>query len=276
MKAEWITRQARAKINLTLHVTGQRADGYHLLDSLVCFADVYDTLRVRLAEDVRLSVDGPMAGGVPTDGRNLVMQAAVLFAGDAGAEIVLTKALPHAAGIGGGSADAAAALLALAELWDAPLPDDALRLGADVPVCLAPGALRMRGVGEVLTPVPPLPPLWAVLVNPGVAVETPPVFKALSDKNGAPMAQDVPEFAHAGDLIAWCAAQRNDLQEPALQLAPVIGDVLEALQAAGLARMSGSGATGFGLCTTAEEATGLAQRISGARPDWWVQSARLG
>lgn len=276
MTAEWITRRARAKINLTLHVTGQREDGYHLLDSLVCFADVYDTLHVRAAEDLRLSVEGPMARGVPTDGRNLVMQAAGLFAGTAGAEIVLTKALPHAAGIGGGSADAAAALLALAELWDAPLPDDALRLGADVPVCLAPGALRMRGVGEVLTPVLPLPPLWAVLVNPGVAVETPPVFKALTDKNGAPMAQDVPEFAHAGDLISWCAAQRNDLQAPALQIAPVIGDVLEALQPAGLARMSGSGATCFGLCTTADEASGLAQQISGARPDWWVQSARLG
>lgn len=276
MNAEPIRRLARAKINLTLHVTSQRADGYHLLDSLVCFADVADVLEIVPAQALSLRVDGPMAEGVPTDARNLVIRAAQLMEAPVGAQISLTKNLPAAAGIGGGSADAAAALLGLAELWDSPLPEGLETLGADVPVCLAPSALRMRGVGEQLSPVPPFPDVWAVLVNPGVAVETPPVFQALAEKNNAPMPDVIPEFATVQALAEWCAAQRNDLQEPALQIAPVISDVLDALSPSLLARMSGSGATCFGLCESEAAARALAQSVQGAHRSWWIQPTRLG
>jgi 4-diphosphocytidyl-2-C-methyl-D-erythritol kinase len=274
MTANVITRLAQAKINLTLHVTGQRDDGYHLLDSLVCFADIGDVLRVEAADGLSLSVDGPLSAGVPTDDSNLVLKAARLFEHSAGADISLTKNLPNAAGIGGGSADAAAALLALAELWDVPLPDDVVRLGADVPVCLAPMALRMRGIGDELSLVAPLPPLWAVLVNPGVALETPPVFKALACKENAVMDR-VPECGDAVGFASWCREQRNDLETPAIGLAPIIDDVLSALESSLLARMSGSGATCFGLCESAVHADALASQIRADHPDWWVVSTTL-
>ncbi|MGB7317325.1 MAG: 4-(cytidine 5'-diphospho)-2-C-methyl-D-erythritol kinase [Planktotalea sp.] len=274
MKAKAVTRLARAKINLTLHVTGQREDGYHLLDSLVAFAAVGDVVHAKPATDLSLRVDGPLAKGVPTDERNLVLQAAALFDCPRGAEIHLTKHLPNAAGLGGGSADAAATLLALGELWDEPLPDDLLKLGADVPVCIAPLALRMRGVGEELSIIPPLPDLWAVLVNPGVPLETPPVFKALQQKENPPMGQ-VPDCTNAAEFAEWCAAQRNDLQAPAIALAPVIKDVLEALEPSLLARMSGSGASCFGLCASAQDAEKLAAKIRAAHPQWWIAATTL-
>ncbi|WP_293446853.1 4-(cytidine 5'-diphospho)-2-C-methyl-D-erythritol kinase [Planktotalea sp.] len=274
MTANVITRLARAKINLTLHVTGQRDDEYHLLDSLVCFADVGDVVRVEAADGLRLSVDGPLSAGVPTDSGNLVLKAAALFGHSAGAHILLTKTLPNAAGIGGGSADAAAALLALAELWDVPLPDDVVRLGADVPVCMAPMALRMRGVGGDLSMVPVLPPLWAVLVNPRVALETPPVFRALAHKENAAMDR-VPKCADVIEFAQWCRLQRNDLESPAIGLAPIIEDVLSALSGSLLARMSGSGATCFGLCESAEQADALASQIHEDHPDWWVVATTL-
>lgn len=274
MKARAVHRRARAKINLTLHVTAQRADGYHLLDSLVAFADVGDDIAISPAQDVSLIVDGPLRTGVPTDDRNLVLKAAALFESTQGAQIRLTKNLPNAAGIGGGSADAAAALLSLAELWDAPLPDNLIQLGADVPVCMSPMSVRMRGVGEDISPVPPLPPLWAVLVNPRVAVETPPVFKALATKDNPPM-MHIPECASAAEFIDWCKDQRNDLQAPAIALEPIIRDVLDALSSTRLARMSGSGATCFGLCESAKQADKIAKSISKAHPEWWVVSTTL-
>ena len=269
MTAKVVTRHARAKINLCLHVTGQHENGYHLLDSLVCFADVGDVLRVAPADHLSLHVDGLLSEGVPTDGRNLVLKAAKLFEHPEGATITLTKNLPNAAGIGGGSADAAAALLAMAELWDQPIPDNVVQLGADVPVCLAPMALRMRGVGEDLSLIPPLPPLWAVLVNPRIAVETPPVFKALKNKINAGLSE-MPEWRDAREFAAWCAMQRNDLQAPAIELAPVIEQTLDALHPSLLARMSGSGATCFGLCESAERAEILAAQIRAEHPNWWV------
>lgn len=274
MTAKRITRKARAKVNLTLHVTGQRADGFHLLDSLVCFAEIGDTISVCAADEVSLSVDGPMSNGVPTDERNLVLKAAQLFASKAGAEIRLTKNLPHAAGIGGGSADAAATLLALAELWDTPLPEKLVQLGADVPVCISPMALRMRGVGDALSPISPLPPLWCVLVNPKIPLETPPVFKALTEKENAPM-QVLSDFSDIAGFATWCAEQRNDLQDPAIQLEPVIQDVLNALAPSLLARMSGSGATCFGLCDSAAQADALAAQVLNDHSDWWVVSTSL-
>ncbi len=179
---------APAKVNLALHVTGRRSDGYHLLDSVVVFADVGDQLRIDAAEELSLSVTGPFADGVPTDASNLVLRAAALMAPSGqGARIALEKHLPHAGGIGGGSSDAAATIKSLARLWEAVLPDAAsvLKLGADVPVCLkAPAPQRMQGIGEELTPLPVLPECCVVLVNPGISVPTAQVFSRLASGGG--------------------------------------------------------------------------------------------
>ena len=191
-----------------------------------------------------------------------------------------TANLPVASGIGGGSADAAATLRALARLWKLPLPDPAavLRLGADVPVCLAGRAVRMQGVGEVLTALPPLPPCHLVLVNPRQAVATPAVFKALGRKDNPALPTDLPGFETAADFAQWLADQRNDLEPPALRLAPVIGTVKAALMAQDgclLARMSGSGATCFGLFADAAAAAHAARRLKAAQPGWWVAAAAM-
>lgn len=266
---------APAKINLTLHVTGRRSDGYHLLDSLVMFADTGDRLRLEPAAEMSLEVSGPFSGGVPCDHRNLVWQAAA-GAGWSG-RIALEKNLPHGAGIGGGSSDAAAVLAALAQ-QGAEIPEDLpLRLGADVPVCMAAKASRMRGIGEQICPVA-LPELPAVLVNPRVEVPTPMVFKALSERSNAPMPEDIPRFASVPDFAGWAAQQRNDLEAPAIACQPVIGDVLSALTAQPgslLARMSGSGATCFALFSALAEAEAAAQAIAADCPDWWVMAVTL-
>ncbi|SFA99739.1 4-diphosphocytidyl-2-C-methyl-D-erythritol kinase [Poseidonocella pacifica] len=269
---------APAKINLTLHVTGRRQDGYHLLDSLVAFADVGDRVRVEPALELSLEVGGPRALGVPTGPDNLVLKAAALFGVDEGARITLEKHLPAAAGIGGGSADAAATLRALSKLWGRTIPSDCARLGADIPVCLPSRTARMQGIGETVTPLP-LPPLDAVLVNPGVSVPTGPVFAALEGQFGAPMQGVLPQFDGAGALLDWLGDQRNDLETPARQIAPAIGDTLAALAATrhcALARMSGSGATCFGLFPSPASARAAAQQLSQAHPGWWVQATRIG
>lgn len=272
-----IRELAPAKINLALHVTGQRADGYHLLDSLVVFADFGDRLTFSPAPDLSLKVTGPLAEGVPTGPENLILQAAMVMDRTAGAAITLEKHLPHAAGIGGGSADAAAALRGLSRLWDCPLPDEAsaLSLGADVPVCLSPAPQRMAGIGEALSPVPALPPLFAVLVNPRVSVPTGPVFQGLASKRNS--ALEPPKWNGFDSFIAWLARQRNDLEAPALRLAPAIGQVLRALRSsdAALARMSGSGATCFGVFETKALAIEAARKIREAQPGWWVQDTTL-
>ena len=274
-----IEELAPAKVNLTLHVTGRREDGYHLLDSLVVFADVGDLVTVREADEPGFTVTGPQAGHVPVDASNLVLRAAALFS-DARAEIRLDKHLPAASGIGGGSADAAATLRALSRLRGAPLPtnEEVLALGADVPACLTGRAVRLRGIGERLDPVPPLPPLPAVLVNPGVAVSTPAVFARLARRENPPM-PDLPVSLHdARALALWLAARRNDLEPPACGLAPVIGDVLARLRAVPdclLARMSGSGATCFALFPDAAAAERAAAALSAARPGWWVVPCTL-
>lgn len=260
---------APAKVNLTLHVTGQREDGYHLLDSLVMFADVGDRLRVGLGK-AALSVSGPKAAGVPTDGRNLVMKAAQLMGVEA--TISLEKHLPAAAGIGGGSSDAAAVLRALQQLTGRPVPEAGLSLGADVPVCIGARAAVMRGIGESVEPVTTLAPLHAVLVNPGVEVPTGAVFKGLARKDN-PKMEPIPA---PHNLFEWLHRQRNDLQSPAIAAQPVIADVLEALTATQecvLARMSGSGATCFGLYPD----KGAASQAALALGDrgWWVEATTL-
>ena len=261
---------APAKLNLALHVTGRRADGYHLLDSLVAFAGVGDVVALGPGP-LSLGIDGPFATGLSGDD-NLCLRAARLAGADAA--ITLTKNLPVASGIGGGSADAAAVLRGLARMGHA-LPERAERLGADVPVCLASAPARMQGVGEIVTPLPPLPVLPLVLVNPGVAVATPQVFAAL-DRRDNPALPEIPRFTGLADLTAWLAATRNDLEPAALSIAPVIGQVLDALRATGtaFARMSGSGATCFGFYDSPERARIAAMALK--QHGWWaVASASI-
>ncbi|MDO5528636.1 MAG: 4-(cytidine 5'-diphospho)-2-C-methyl-D-erythritol kinase [Paracoccus sp. (in: a-proteobacteria)] len=264
-----MTEQARAKLNLALHVTGRRADGYHLIDSIVVFAEIGDVVTIAPGP-LSLTVSGPFAAGLEGEGDNLCLRAARL----AGAEVAITleKNLPVAAGIGGGSADAAAVLRGLAREGSA-MPRDVTALGADVPVCLAGAPARMRGIGEVLDPLPPLPALDLVLVNPGVAVSTPEVFTALAQRDHAPLPP--PEWRDRGELLDYLRACRNDLEPAAMALAPPIADVLAALEGAGaeLARMSGSGATCFGIFPGARVAATAADALS--QRGWWAAATRL-
>ncbi|MDF1727865.1 MAG: 4-(cytidine 5'-diphospho)-2-C-methyl-D-erythritol kinase [Sulfitobacter sp.] len=259
--------EAPAKINLTLHVTGRRPDGYHLLDSLVVFADLGDVIDMTGGANLSLTVSGPFASGVPTDQRNLVWRAAEA-AGLTGA-IKLQKNLPHGAGIGGGSSDAAAILR------HAGRPDLAPGLGADVPVCLRPEAQRMTGIGAELTALVGLPAFPAVLVNPGAHLPTPAVFQALERPDNAPMTKLPGEDQDLTGWLDWLALQRNDLEAAARHLAPVVGEVLATLQAqkgARVVRMSGSGSTCFALFEQASQATAAAKWIGNAQDDWWVRA----
>ena len=268
---------APAKVNLTLHVTGQRADGYHLLDSLVMFADAGDRVTVERADRFALEVAGPMAAGVPSGDDNLVLGAARLFG--VPVAIRLSKYLPMAAGLGGGSSDAAATALAMADLLgENTLPEGLTGLGADIRVCLMRQAARMQGIGTRVTPLPGLPPVWAVLANPGVGMATPAVFQALREKSNPPMPRQLPKGLKTADFINWLASQRNDLEAPARALQPQIGQTLAALQAlpgARLVRMSGSGATCFALFDSRQTARAAAARLAGEKPGWWVQDAAL-
>ncbi|KIC16096.1 4-(cytidine 5'-diphospho)-2-C-methyl-D-erythritol kinase [Leisingera sp. ANG-Vp] len=266
---------APAKINLTLHVTGRREDGYHLLDSLVVFADAGDRLQLEPGPEMILDVTGPFAEGVPADQRNLVWKAAE-GAGWRG-RIRLDKQLPHGAGIGGGSSDAAAALRALSGQGIRTPEALPLSLGADVPVCLTARAARMSGIGECITPVA-LPQLPALLVNPGVPVPTGAVFSALAMRNNPAMPEEFPEFDGPADCAAWLAAQRNDLEIPAMGVAREIEFVLDELRVTSralLARMSGSGSTCFALYPTLKAAHFAAYEIEAAHPDWWCRAVTL-
>ncbi len=282
MPADRIAAFAPAKVNLYLHVTGRRADGYHLLDSLAVFPAVGDVVRAEPAEALSLAVTGPFGAALADEADNLMLRAARAL-GPNGARLELEKNLPVASGIGGGSADAAATLRVLCQLWDlAPglSPPDLLRialsLGADVPVCLASQPVRMAGIGEILTPAPILPACGMVLVNPGVAVATPAVFRARTGAFSAP-ATLPDQWGDATDMADHLADLSNDLEPPAIALCPVIGDVLLALAAAPgclLARMSGSGATCFGLFPDAAAAADTAASL--ARPGWWCWGGALG
>ena len=245
---------APAKINLTLHVTGRRADGYHLLDSLVVFTEAGDDLALRDGPGLSLDLTGPCAAALAPEPDNLVLRAARVM-GAQGVAFTLDKRLPVASGMGGGSSDAAAALKLLAARG-LPLPDTAglMRLGADLPVCMAaPAPARMQGLGERVTPLPGVPALWLLLVNPGQGLSTPAVFKALQSRDNPPMPETLPHWPDAQALADWLTPMRNDLQAPAIALMPAIGDLLAALAAQPdclLARMTGSGATCFGIYPT--------------------------
>jgi len=265
-----------AKVNLTLHVTGQREDGYHTLDSLAVFADVGDRVTITLPGELRLEVTGPMADGVPVDDSNLALRAARLM--EVRADIRLEKNLPHAAGLGGGSGNAAAMLRVLSGFTGRRAPDDGIGLGSDVPLCMLARAARVRGIGETLTPVPGLPALDAVLVNPKLPVLTAEVFRHLTQRQNPPMPDEIPDFGSAAELVDWLRGMRNDLEPAAIDAEPVIAQVFETLQktpGCQLVRMSGSGGTCFGLYKDAETAGSAAGRLNEAFPGWWVVATRL-
>ncbi len=270
---------APAKINLTLLVVGQRSDGYHLLDSLVVFVDVGDWIVAEKADAFSLSVDGPRAKGIPLDKENLALQAALLFGTECPTSLKLTKVLPSSAGIGGGSSDAAATVRAMSELHKVPHPniDLIFSLGSDVPVCVAATPARMQGTGDALSAVS-VPPLFMVLVNPGMSLSTPQVFSALRRKRNPPMPTVMPAWLNTDELTGWLATQRNDLEGPAISVVPEICDVLGVIEATTncrLSRMSGSGATCFGLYESEEAARLAAQDIQEKHADWWVVPAGL-
>ncbi|TFF25402.1 4-(cytidine 5'-diphospho)-2-C-methyl-D-erythritol kinase [Jiella endophytica] len=293
-------RFAPAKVNLALHVVGRRDDGYHLLESLVTFdqaagdmvaaaprADLSGLAAGDLSD--RLTIDGRFAAGLPTGPANILVQAAALarkefrrFGLDLPPlDIRLTKTLPVAAGIGGGSADAAALLTLLCQ--DIPgearnaVFEAAIRLGADVPMCLDGRPALVSGIGETIRPLAGLPELPLLLVNPGIAVETATVFRMLARRDNPPMPEfPSPGLASIDDLVAYLAETRNDLALAAGSLAPEIEDVRGRLLAAGalFARMSGSGATVYGLFADRETCAAAARMIAGERPGWWLSLAQ--
>ncbi len=284
---------APAKINLTLHVTGQRADGYHTIDSLVAFAPAGDRLRIKPKGWLALDVEGPEAKGVPTDAENLVMKAAEYLSEGRGAGLRLTKMLPAASGMGGGSADAAAAIRGLLMFWmdearqaryQRASDDEIARhmagllsLGADVPMCLTARPCRAQGIGEKLEFMD-LPPLPAVIVNPRIPVSTPEVFAGLKARANPDMGL-LPAFTEADELAHWLKSRRNDLQGAAIELEPKIGEVLEeiaGMRGCVFSRMSGSGGTCFGVFSGLRLALAAAQSIEDVYPDWWVKAGYLG
>lgn len=314
-----LSQFAPAKINLYLHVTGKRADGYHELDSLVVFADVGDVIEVRAGQGLNLEISGPFGDQLKADSDNLVLKAARALANHChippNATLHLIKNLPVASGIGGGSADAAATLKVLIQFWDVHVDDDGihavahdvapdidsaramatllkvwrddiardkmtkigLSLGADVPVCLESRPVFMGGIGENLELAPHMPRAWMVLVNPGVQVSTPDVFKARTGEfTPANRFREMPKDAeHLAELLK---ARHNDLSVPAIRKSPVIQDVLNALDASDgvlLSRMSGSGATCFGLYANQVTAFAAAAKISHRNPDWWCSAAEM-
>lgn len=272
-----VAEDAPAKVNLTLRVVGRRADGYHLLDSLAVFAAVADRVEAAPADDLSLALRGPEAGALAAEPDNLVLRAARALAEAAGrparARLTLEKHLPVASGIGGGSADAAAALRALDRLWGLGWPAARLEavaagLGADVPVCVASRPARMGGVGEVLTAAPRLPPCGLVLANPRLALATPAVFRARAPGSSPPAALPA-GWDTAAAMAADLAPLPNDLEAAAVGLLPPVADVLAALRAlpgGRLARMSGSGATCFALFDDPAAAAAAAARLPAA---WW-------
>jgi len=275
---------APAKINLYLHVTGRRDDGYHLLDSLVAFADIGDTVTAAAAGKLSLTVSGPEAAGLqPIRDDNLVLRAARRLAEHYGIEpraaLTLDKHLPVASGIGGGSSDAAAALRGLAALWQRPLDDAAaiaLELGADVPACLGGRPVWVGGIGERLDPAPMLPPLGIVLANPRRELPTAAVFRARQGEFS--IAAHRADISNPEALFAMLERCRNDLTEAAISLVPEIEAVLDRLARlpnARLARMSGSGATCFALFADRAAASRAAAELAQAEPAWWVRGGFL-
>jgi 4-diphosphocytidyl-2-C-methyl-D-erythritol kinase len=272
-----ITEHAAAKINLFLHVGAKRADGFHPVQSLAVFVRLGDMLSMEAAPELSLAIEGPFAQGLDGEADNLVLRAARAL-DTKGAKLTLTKNLPVASGIGGGSADAAAALRGLNQLWnldrdEAALHDLAAGLGSDIPACVLSASCFMEGRGEVLRAAEAMPRVPMLLVNPGVAVPTRDVFAALGERSGVEMALPRGHFTDTADLLRFLETTRNDLEEPARQIQPVIGDVLKAiarLPGALMTRMSGSGATCFGIFADDDCCRRAAESLKTRQPGWWV------
>ena len=275
---------APAKLNLALHVTGRRPDGYHLLDSLVAFTRFGDRLTIATADEDSFVVSGPFATGLEADDTNLVIRARdalrQTYGNQSPVSIALEKNLPVASGVGGGSSDAAAALKGLADIWkldasDADLARIGLPLGADLPMCLAAKPLLARGIGDEITSVPGMASLGIVLVNPGVAVSTANVFAALANRDNEPL-PPLPTTLDFHGLCNWLETTRNDLEAPAQRVQPAINGALSALRKGGahFVRMSGSGATCFGLFESGNVAKRAATTIRERKPGWFVAATR--
>jgi 4-diphosphocytidyl-2-C-methyl-D-erythritol kinase len=269
---------APAKINLCLHVTGQRADVYHLLDTIVGFANVGDWLTLSRGGAGQVHLSGPEAGQLL--GENIITQTLAAF-GAQDIDVHLEKNLPVASGIGGGSSDAAAAYRGIIAMQGRAVdPLDAAKLlaiGADVPMCAGAIPAHVQGIGEAITQLPNLAPLHAVMVNPRQHVATPQVFRALHNKQNAALPNLPERRDDPATLLDWLRAQRNDLQAPAIAAAPIIADVLAAIAAtgAGLARMSGSGATCFGIYENASAAQAASAQINAQNPGWWIVPCQI-
>lgn len=275
---------APAKLNLALHVTGRRTDGYHLIDSLVAFTRFGDRVTISPSDEDRFEMTGPYSAGLPADDGNLALRALKAMRAEFGrtdpVSIALEKNLPVASGVGGGSSDAAAVMGGLASLWHLPVDQERLArigigLGADVPMCLAARPLLARGIGEEITPIDGFPSLGIVLVNPGVGVSTAAVFAALASRDGTPL-PPLPRHLDFHTLCNWLETTRNDLEGPARTLQPAINGALSALKKAGahFVRMSGSGATCFGLFESGNLAKRAASEIRKRKPDWFVAATR--
>lgn len=284
-----LTALAPAKVNLFLHVGPVAGDGYHPLASLVAFADVGDAVTAEPEDRLSLTVSGPFGSGL--DGPDNLILTALRALGEAagigepGLRVALDKQLPIAAGLGGGSSDAGAALRLARQVLNMTVDDAGLGrvaavIGADGPMCLFPQTAWAEGRGDVLTPEPRLPPLHAVLVNPGVASPTGAVYRAYDAGPARAADRPVPPVDWSVEtVIDWLSARRNDLEAPAVALESVIGEALGAVASTpgvALARMSGSGATVFGLCFDANAAAMAAERLSAWRPGWWVRACVLG
>jgi 4-diphosphocytidyl-2-C-methyl-D-erythritol kinase len=278
---------APAKVNLALHVTGRRADGYHLLESLVVFAEVADALSAQEADKDALSISGPFATGLGAGANNLVLRALAAFRGrwpgsvPDGLSFHLIKNLPVASGLGGGSADAAAALRLLRSMSETPIGDEELfalaaTLGADLPMCLFSQALLARGIGESLEPLDSFPPVHLVLVNPMIQLSTADVFRQLQNRDN-PVLPLLPDpMTRPAQLGLWLTETRNDLEGPAIALLPIIGEMIERIRVAPgcmLARMSGSGATVFGVFGSGAQAHQAAHDLRAQWPSFWVAAA---
>mgnify|MGYP001226528360 CR=1 FL=1 len=278
-----LTARARAKINLFLHVGTRRADGYHGLASWAAFTELGDDLSAESADALSLAAAGPFAAQLPPSTDNLILRAAGALGPGRAAALRLTKHLPVASGIGGGSSDAAAALHLLNELWLLETPFEKLfeiaaTLGSDVPVCVYNRSALMAGRGEQLAEGPALPPLPVVLLNPSVPVATAAVFARLAQRTGAILPRLPDTIEDAAHLAAVLAPTRNDLEAPAIAIAPEIAAALDALRAQGgilMARMSGSGATCFALAEDNAAASAAALALKRMRPDWWLAATRL-
>jgi 4-diphosphocytidyl-2-C-methyl-D-erythritol kinase len=279
--AEPLRERAPAKVNLTLRVVSRRADGYHELESLVAFAELADVVTFDPDAPPDIEVTGPFAAATGPAGENLVLEAARLMRVDRG-RFTLEKNIPVAAGLGGGSADAAAALRLIARQrstdTDNPrIRDAARRCGADVPVCLVPKARIMRGIGDVLSPPVSVPALPALLINPGVELATRDVFAAFDETTGSARSiGDVP--TELAGFVDWLKHYDNDLTRAAISRVPMIADILSVLKGepgCQLARMSGSGATCVGIFGSADQMRLAADRLQSQHPEWWVFATTL-